>query len=791
MPRDSAGPSPSDSYVVPPHNIEAEQALLGAILIDNRSYQHCREYLRPEHFFEPVHGRVYLHCARLIEEGGRADPVMLKRIFDDDDALRELNGTEYLIRMAQAADTMVIVAPYAREIHRLAKLRAAIDNARIMVDQLSDPAFAGKPDTLNAARAAIDEVLAGDKDDLKNIADLTDAILNEATNGEPPISTGFREIDDAMGGGLFPGRLYAFNAQSKHFKAQPVSEPVLMADGSWRPIGKLKVGDALASRDGKPSCVVGVYPRGIRKAYRVRLKDGRCAYADLEHLWHVNVDTSEGIAQRVVTTAGLAALLARTPTVWIPRISGDHGLASQLPVAPYTLGALIGDGGLSGNGVRLTTADPEIVERVAAELPAGMKVARWDSINYNLSVGELRRSTFGGAYHPLKAAMRDLGLMGCRSESKFIPEIYFAADRASRVALLQGLMDTDAQAGTCGGSFTTVSPRLASDVQRLAWSLGMVATLAEPRPGYYMVGGERREAQTVHRVQIRADDPQDLFSLPRKLGELTLDRVKGLRLEVMAVEPARDEECVCIKVSHPTNLYVTRDYIVTHNTGVMLSILANAAQDGVRCGWIAAELDREEVGRRLLATVGRFHPAGFKNAGDDVIRDSIEAAKQLGSVTVVGIPSIPFAQLQAKCEALVLQKEVRLIVLDYWQRVRGEPKGERESHLGRVAEWMSAFAEQHKIVFITASQINKRNGQVYYGDGLLRAASWQYTVHKGEIPMVDPTVPGGSLDPIWMTPDVDRHGKVRPIGSKDQPAFYIHPHGPRLVLASPRLDIAA
>src|SRR5512134_3815326 len=79
-----------------PHNIEAEQALLGAILINNEAYHRVSEFLRPEHFYEPVHGRIFAGMVRLIESGRLADHVTLKVAFVDDEALRELDGAQYL-----------------------------------------------------------------------------------------------------------------------------------------------------------------------------------------------------------------------------------------------------------------------------------------------------------------------------------------------------------------------------------------------------------------------------------------------------------------------------------------------------------------------------------------------------------------------------------------------------------------------------------------------------------------------------------------------------------------------
>jgi replicative DNA helicase len=109
-----------------PHNIEAEQALLGAVLINNEAFHRVGEYLRPEHFYEPVHGRIFAAMARLIEGGRLADHVTLKVAFEDDEALRELDGAQYLARLARAAESIVNADDYGRLLHDLALKRGLI-----------------------------------------------------------------------------------------------------------------------------------------------------------------------------------------------------------------------------------------------------------------------------------------------------------------------------------------------------------------------------------------------------------------------------------------------------------------------------------------------------------------------------------------------------------------------------------------------------------------------------------------------------------------------------------------
>jgi replicative DNA helicase len=111
-------PDASDAgYRAAPHNTEAEQALLGAILVNNAAYGRVSDFLAPEHFYNPAHQRIYAAIARLIERGQIADPVTLKGSFDQDGVLAEIGGTQYLGRLAASVVTIINAGDYGRAIY--------------------------------------------------------------------------------------------------------------------------------------------------------------------------------------------------------------------------------------------------------------------------------------------------------------------------------------------------------------------------------------------------------------------------------------------------------------------------------------------------------------------------------------------------------------------------------------------------------------------------------------------------------------------------------------------------
>lgn len=126
------------TYRQAPHNLEAEQALLGAILVNNEAAQKVQSFLMSEHFFEPVHGRIYESVVKLMDKNQIADPVKLKPYFENDEALADVGGAQYLVRLAASAATIINTEDYGRTIYDLAMRRALIQIGEGMVNDAYD-----------------------------------------------------------------------------------------------------------------------------------------------------------------------------------------------------------------------------------------------------------------------------------------------------------------------------------------------------------------------------------------------------------------------------------------------------------------------------------------------------------------------------------------------------------------------------------------------------------------------------------------------------------------------------
>src|SRR5450755_3368854 len=127
-------------YRTAPHNIEAEQALLGAILINNEAFYRVSDFLEPRHFFEPIHAKIYEVAASIIRAGKIATPVTLKTFLPPDADIAGLSPPQYLARIAADATTIINAEDYGRTIYDLAMRRDLIQIGEEMVNVAYDAA---------------------------------------------------------------------------------------------------------------------------------------------------------------------------------------------------------------------------------------------------------------------------------------------------------------------------------------------------------------------------------------------------------------------------------------------------------------------------------------------------------------------------------------------------------------------------------------------------------------------------------------------------------------------------
>lgn len=362
--------------------------------------------------------------------------------------------------------------------------------------------------------------------------------------------------------------------------AQPLYAKVLTTSG-YKAMGDIQVGDKIVDPRGDESKVTGVFPQGVRPVYRVTMRDGSSAEGCHQHLWEVEVGRVDQqksgtrkrpggqnkVGVRVVNTMKLAEMVEAGLTVRVPIIQPvEYESLDELPIDPYVLGVLIAEGSL-GTSVRFEqspTLGSEVIERVRTSLPYGHALT---TLAGYPSVHNIVATTSEG--NGVLRSLRELGLMGHRAWEKFIPEFYLRASVADRLALLQGLMDGDGGIDSCGRiQFGSSSEALRDGVLELVRSLGGRAT-TRTVTGVKYTSPTQHESKDARNAYILASVqiPLNPFHMSAKADRHSRLNAAYQR-RVMSVEFLGNEEVQCISVSADSHLYVTDNFVPTHNTTV-------------------------------------------------------------------------------------------------------------------------------------------------------------------------------------------------------------------------------
>jgi phosphate starvation-inducible PhoH-like protein len=376
-------------------------------------------------------------------------------------------------------------------------------------------------------------------------------------------------------------------------RAQTLDSLLMTPDG-WKKMGEIKVGDFVTGSDGKPTEVLGVFPQGKKKVYRLTMTDGASAVACDEHLWQVKTmeDKRRNRAPRILETQEMIGNFRRNHQYRyeLPLLSAPVEFAAQaVPIEPYSLGLLLGDGCISDKtSPSFATSDAELVASMEVALSdMNLNFRRKTEIDYVISNPLAGR---GGLIvrNPLRQALRDLKLAGTKSSSKFIPLSYLYNTAEIRIALLQGLLDTDGgpvtqEGRSCRIQYTTTSEQLKNDVLFLVRSLGGAAYWRRRK-----AEGRKPGFANGRPVPYRSDAYVLDIRLPQNISPFRLRRKAAIYEEFGGGRPMRfikniefigEQETQCIQVAAPDSLYVTDDFILTHNTLSDAFIILDEAQN--------------------------------------------------------------------------------------------------------------------------------------------------------------------------------------------------------------------
>jgi replicative DNA helicase len=442
-------PRDGDFERTPPHDLAAEQCVLGGMLMSKDAISDVMEVIRPADHYRPAHQVVHEAILELYGRGEPADPVTVSDLLAKRGELARVGGGAYLHTLIASVPTAANAGYYARIVRERAILRRLVEvGTRIVqlgyagdgdADELVDRAQA-EVYGVTERRVAEDflplsEIMPGALDEIEAIGSRGGVMTG--------VPTGFADLD-ALTNGLHAGQMVVIAARPAIGKALALDTPLPTPSG-WTTMGDVAVGDQLIGADGRPTPVVAATEvMNGRPCYEVEFSDGEVIVADGQHQWLTwtraarrydaqlrgcGKNYAEPVRPEVVTTDQIAATLYcqtadRRPNHAIPIQSQMELPEADLPIPAYAVGAWLGDG--NSASARFTTFDPEIIVNIEA---SGLLVFPQKHLhNYRMAFPSERPAIVdricvvcGRSFRPKNEQVRTCGRV-CGGKARFCSE---------------------------------------------------------------------------------------------------------------------------------------------------------------------------------------------------------------------------------------------------------------------------------------------------------------------------------------------------------------------------------
>jgi replicative DNA helicase len=714
-------PPPRDGQFdrTPPQDVAAEQCVLGGMLLSKDAIADVVEILKTHDFYRPVHGTIFDAVLDLYGRGEPADPITVAAALADSGDLGRIGGAPYLHTLIATVPTAANASYYARIVSERAVLRRLVEaGTRIVQLGYGTGGNGGRDvdDIVDLAQQAVYDVTERRvSEDFAVLSDMLQPTLDEieavgAQGGQMTgVPTGFSDLDRLLGG-LHPGQLIIVAGRPGLGKALALDTPLATPDG-WTTMAEVRVGGRLLGADGRPTTVIATSDVMVgRPCYEVEFSDGTVLVADASHQWATRDrrDRRYGRPAQVRTTAQLAATV-RTDTA---DRRANHSIANplpldlperELPVAPYTLGAWLGDG--HSAAARITSADPEVTLHIEAE---GYRVEPSGPLMYSIHMPEDPPPS-ARAYGSLTGRLRTVGVLN----DKHVPVTYLRASESQRRALLAGLLDTDGTVTSTGDcQFTSTSRRLAEDVRELVIGLGYRCTVTSRA-----VRGRAPAGSVAYTLNFTTDDM--VFRLQRKvLLHKERSRSAGVARTgaryIVDVRPVASVPVKCVSIDNADKLYLAgRTLVPTHNSTASMDFARNAA---IRANCASAifslEMSKIEIVMRLLSAEARV-PLHVLRSGQLSDDDWTKLARRMGEISEAPIfvddtPSMNLMEIRAKARRLRQRHDLKLIVVDYLQLMTSPKRTEsRQQEVADLSRGLKLLAKEVECPVIAVSQLNR------------------------------------------------------------------------------------
>lgn len=556
---------------VPPQNLEAEQSVLGSILLDDRIAAKVIPQLQKKDFYRVAHQWIFSVMQSLFNAG---DPVDLVSVHDKLKSLglhEKVGGASYL------TDNLIDMVPtpgngeyYARKVLECARRRRIIDHAKRLMDAATTGSDALEQE-VEQTQAELFLPPASAVAEKQNAKERLDELVSEHLSREEDvpflgITTGFPTLDRRTNG-LQAGQVWLIAARPGMGKCHGVDTPILMFDGSVKKVQEIQTGDLLMGPDSRPRRVLST-TQGHGPLYRVIPIKGESWVCNDAHVLslkcsgHLDRNLQNGSVENIPLHQYLQRNERYKHRMKLWR-TGVEFPSHAVPLDPYIFGVWLGDG---------SKRDPVVTkQKVDAAVCFAMKDFAEKEGYVLRETPDHNTTTWRFSKDQGKNAFCEAISLSVIDGEKRIPTCYRVNSREQRLQLLAGMIDTDGELASQCYVILTEYPGLARDLCFLARSLGFSATQRTVRKRIKSSGFEA----DYEKIVISGDTDLIPCKLERKRAG-TRRQVKDVLRTGFQVEPLGEGDYYGFTLEGD-HLYLLGDFTVTHNTSLGISMLRHIA----------------------------------------------------------------------------------------------------------------------------------------------------------------------------------------------------------------------
>jgi replicative DNA helicase len=704
-----------------PADIEAENAIIGACLMDKEAIQKVCDVLNPDDFYDRKNQEAYNAMLSLEDKACPIDIITVNNSLKR----KKIDIVGHLTDCMGTSLGVSGLKQYAKIVKEKRVLRELLATSNELIENVKS----GDGDADDMLDMVEQRILSISKKNGKksyySVGELTDNAVekfNMLVNGkiEAGIPTGFKTVDEIISG-IHKSDLIIIGARTSVGKALTNNTLVAVSDG-WKKMGELTLEDMVIGSDGRPHKILGIFPQGRREVYRVGFDDGTFVDCDKNHIWTTqdrkerkyhkpesNKTTNEIVKSGIFVGSG--------GNIKSDGVRKNHSIRfvepiqyskKEIKIDPYTLGVYLGDGSAKGN-VMISNPEEDIVRKLVLN---GDTIKKVTDNDWRINGGNLKKEIV------------ELGL-DVNSYYKFIPKEYLYNSVDRRIELLKGLLDTDGSVVINNRDgyhtsnrleYSTTSSRLRDDIIELVRGLGGRACYTE-RMGKYKKDGVYTETRINYRVWITINDFIPVNS-EKHLSRYTSNRNFFTKFINKIEKTGKREEMTCIMIDSPDHLYLVQGHNLTHNSSLAMSLANNVASQGHAVAFFSLEMSKEQLTDRLYSmrtgiglkelTTGKFRTKELKDEAIAKVAEQTEMMDNL-PLEIDDTANQTVFEIKRKCRRIKAErKNLSLVVIDYLQLLKSKKDyGNTNEQVSDISRSLKALAKELDVTVVALSQLSR------------------------------------------------------------------------------------